>query len=411
MSRVKIGFKDFVKQKREKIFGSEGWNPIMAGVLIGLVNILSYIWVNKAFTVYTGFLNWGQHIYNVFELGSIAGVPKLVPLLEPTSVGNIGTILGAMFAAVLSNEFAIRKVGNKVELLEAITGGILMALGVSIAFGCNWGGFLSAITSWSLHGFAFLVGALIGGYIGLKYVSWKVEKVTSLEPITNVEKDSFKVRVEEHDMKTFTFPISALIIILALLITYYTIIGSPMIGGLFIGFTIGMILQRARFCFVTAFRDLFNGPENARALGIHKGIAIAILVGSIGVFALKYMGMVKGDIGVAPVYISNVIGSLIFTFGTILAGGCASGILWRAGEGHIKAWIALLTTVLTYPIFYQLLRPYLINYPRIFIPYFIGWVQAFIFMIAFVVLYIIFIYYLEYKYRVSKWRGDIYEIY
>uniref|UniRef100_A0A7J3ZK59 YeeE/YedE family protein n=1 Tax=Fervidicoccus fontis TaxID=683846 RepID=A0A7J3ZK59_9CREN len=408
MSRAKMGFKDFLEQRREKIFGSEGWNPVMAGALIGLVNILSYIWVNKPFTVYTGFLNWGQHIHNVFGLGSIAGIPKLAPLLEPTSVGDIGVILGAMFAAVLSNEFAIRKVGSKVELLEAIAGGVLMALGVSMAFGCNWGGFLSAITSWSLHGFAFLVGALIGGYIGLRYVSWKAEKVTSLEPIANTEKGSPKVVVEEHER---TFKASTVrtgirnvpaLTVLALLIAYYAIIGSPMIGGLFIGLTVGVILQRARFCFATAFRDLFNGPENARALGIHKGIAIAILVGSIGAFALKYKGMAKEGIGVAPVYMTNVVGGLIFTFGTILAGGCASGILWRAGEGHVRAWIAIVTTVLTYPIFYQLVRPHLSNYPRVFIPHFIGWVHAFTLMVVFVALYVAFVYYLEYRYRASK---------
>ena len=31
----------------------------------------------------------------------------------------------------------------------------------------------------------------------------------------------------------------------------------------------------------------------------------------------------------------------IFGVGMSLAGGCASGTLWRAGEGHIKLWVAL----------------------------------------------------------------------
>jgi len=82
-----------------------------------------------------------------------------------------------MIAATLANEFAVRRVSNKVEVFEAIAGGVLMALGVALAFGCNWGGFLSAITSWSLHGFAFLVGAIIGGYLGLRYVAWKAERI------------------------------------------------------------------------------------------------------------------------------------------------------------------------------------------------------------------------------------------
>jgi len=403
MVSKEIDFKDFIRQELEKIFGSKGWSPIIAGILIGLVNIVSYVWVKKPFTVYTGFLNWGQHIYSLIGLSSIAGVPKLIPLLEPTSVGDIGAIIGAMIAASLANEFAIRRISNRVEVFEAIAGGVLMALGVSLAFGCNWGGFLSAITSWSLHGFAFLVGALIGGYLGLKYVTWKAEKIMKeLEIVVSSSSEEFTQILSVSKARKSLGKYMALavaIVMLTLLIAYYASIGSPMVGGLFIGITIGILLQRARFCFATAFRDLFNGPENARALDIHKGIAIAILVGSTGVFALKFMGMVKEDIGVAPVHIINTVGGLLFTFGSVLAGGCASGILWRTGEGHIKAWIALLTTVLAYPIFSQLIRPYVASNPRIFIPYSIGWIQAFILMIIFITFYILSIYYLEYKYR------------
>ena len=404
MVSKEIDFKDFIRQELEKIFGSKGWSPIIAGILIGLVNIVSYVWVKKPFTVYTGFLNWGQHIYSLIGLSSIAGAPKLTPLLEPTSVGDIGTIIGAMIAASLANEFAIRRISNKVEVFEAIAGGVLMALGASLAFGCNWGGFLSAITSWSLHGFAFLVGALIGGYLGLKYVTWKAEKIMKeleIEIVGSSGEEFTQILSVSKARKSLGkyMALAVAIVMLTLLIVYYASIGSPMVGELFIGITIGILIQRARFCFATAFRDLFNGPENARALDIHKGIAIAILVGSTGVFALKFMGMVEEDIGVAPVHITNTVGGLLFTFGSVLAGGCASGILWRTGEGHIKAWIALLTTVLAYPIFFRLIRPYVAGNPRIFIPYSIGWIQAFIFMIIFITLYILSICYLEYKYR------------
>jgi hypothetical protein len=54
---IKIRFRDFVKQKYRRIFSNEGWDPIVAGILIGLINIVSYVWVKKPFTVYTGFLN------------------------------------------------------------------------------------------------------------------------------------------------------------------------------------------------------------------------------------------------------------------------------------------------------------------------------------------------------------------
>jgi len=190
--------------------------------------------------------------------------------------------------------------------------------------------------------------------------------------------------------------------ILLLLIIHYAATGNPMVGGLFIGIVVGMILQRARFCFATAFRDLFNGPENNRSLDIHKGIVIAIAVGSTGVFALKYMNMVDAKILVSPVSIANVAGGAIFTFGSILAGGCASGVLWRAGEGHARAWLAITSTVLTYPLFVAIItRPYLSGYPRIFLPYALGWAQAFIAMTVFLLLYLLSIY-LEYRYRAQS---------
>ncbi len=402
-----VTFGGFVKRKFKRAFGSEGWSPLAAGLLIGFVNVVSYVWVGKAFTVYTGFLNWGQHLYSLFGPRSVAGRPSAPPLLEPTSVGDIGAILGAMFAAILSGEFAIRKPSGWVDVLESVCGGFLMALGVSLAFGCNWGGFLSAITSWSLHGFAFLIGAIAGGYLGLKYVAWKAEHVAlrltlSAQPAAASAHAGGSRRTHSccvAFIDSRIAPPALAVALLALLIAHYAALGSPMAGGLLVGVTIGMILQRARFCFATAFRDLFNGPENARALSIQKGIIAAILSGSVGVFALKYMGIVKGGAGVAPVYVTNVLGGLVFTFGAILAGGCASGLLWRSGEGHVKAWIAMLTTVLAYPPISNLLRPLLSGYPAVFIPEAIGWVPAFAAIIAFAALYATFIHYLEYKYR------------
>lgn len=401
-------FRRFLEQKYRKAFGSEGWNPLAAGLLIGFVNVVSYVWVGKAFTVYTGFLNWGQHLYNLLGLGSVAGVPKLSPLLEPTSVGDIGAILGALLAASLSGEFAIRKPGGWVDVLESICGGLLMALGVALAFGCNWGGFLSAITSWSLHGFAFFAGALAGGYLGLRYVAWRAERVASrlaltIQQVEALARTSGSASGREHDCCTLLFnsrltpPVLAAAA-LALLLAHYAALGSSMAGGLLVGVMVGVILQRARFCFATAFRDLFNGPENARAINIHKGIVVAVLSGSIGVFALKYAGVVKEGAGVAPVYVTNVLGGLIFTFGSILAGGCASGLLWRTGEGHVKAWIAMLTTALAYPLLYNALRPLVAGYPAIFLPRSIGWVPAFAAMVAFAALYAALLYYLEFRY-------------
>lgn len=377
-----------------KVFGPEGWPVVVAGILIGLINIVSYVWVKKPFTIYTGFLNWGQHIYSLVGLGDLAGTPKAPPLLEPTSAGDIGLILGAMIAAILSKEFRLRGV-DRLGAVESIIGGVLMALGVSMAFGCNWGGFLSAITSWSLHGYAFLLGALVGGYLGQRYVLWRAEKTFRLELKADLLIGS--VNEKKHEANQYNVLLVIPLIIIALASIYYAYIGSHMIGGLLIGVTVGMILQRARFCFATAFRDLLRGPEALRAINIHKGIAVAMLTGATGVYALKYMGLADISINVSPVYITNVIGGAIFIFGATMVGGCASGILWRVGEGHLKALIGLISTVLAYPIFVNTVSKSLTKYPRIFIPGVIGWIAAYAIFIIFIATYLIFLFYQEYR--------------
>jgi uncharacterized membrane protein YedE/YeeE len=39
-------------------------------------------------------------------------------------------------------------------------------------------------------------------------------------------------------------------------------------------------------------------------------------------------------------WIGSLLGGAIFGIGMIFAGGCASGALWRMGEGHLKLWVA-----------------------------------------------------------------------
>ncbi|MEM0026990.1 MAG: YeeE/YedE thiosulfate transporter family protein [Ignisphaera sp.] len=396
-----ISFKKYLESNYfRKVFGSDGWPIVVAGILIGLINVVSYVWVKKPFTVYTGFLNWGQHIYSLLGLSSLADTPKTSPLLDPTSAGDIGAILGAMIAAILSNEFRLRGV-DRLGVIESIVGGVLMALGVSMSFGCNWGGFLSAITSWSLHGYAFLLGALAGGYLGQRYVLWRAEKTFRLESKVDLSIGSGYERKREAGQYGVLLVIPLTIIILASI--YYAYMKSYMIGGLLIGVTMGMILQRARFCFATAFRDLFGGPEALRAINIHKGIAVAMLVGATGVFALKYMGLADIWILVSPVYITNVIGGAIFIFGAIMVGGCASGILWRIGEGHLKALIGLISTVLAYPMFVNIISKRLVTYPRIFMPGAVGWIAAYAIFIIFISIYLMLLLYQEY--RLQRERG------
>lgn len=69
-------------------------------------------------------------------------------------------------------------------------------------------------------------------------------------------------------------------------------------------------------------------------------LLIAISIQSIGVFALIQAGLIEFSAGAFP-WVATILGSFIFGIGIILAGGCATGTWYRAGEGLIGSWIAL----------------------------------------------------------------------
>lgn len=110
-----------------------------------------------------------------------------------------------------------------------------------------------------------------------------------------------------------------------------------MVTGLLIGIIFGFVLQRARFCMTGGFRDIYM----TRSFTMLYAFLIAISVQSIGVFILvkgDYLSISTGSISL----LGSIGGSLLFGIGIVLAGGCATGTWYRAAEGLIGSWIALI---------------------------------------------------------------------
>lgn len=108
------------------------------------------------------------------------------------------------------------------------------------------------------------------------------------------------------------------------------------------GIAFGFILQKSKFCFTAAFRD----PYLIGGTSISKALLISIAITTIGFTAIKYSSFVKGQEIPGQEFIVNVsfavvIGGILFGIGMVLAGGCASGILMRTGEGFQTQMVAL----------------------------------------------------------------------
>jgi hypothetical protein len=103
------------------------------------------------------------------------------------------------------------------------------------------------------------------------------------------------------------------------------------------GFGMGFVMQRARLCFARAFREPFMTAEGEMTKAIILALALAIPIGAV-LFDKKVMDPYVAI--PATFWLGSFLGGLIFGIGMIFAGGCASGALWRMGEGHLKLWVA-----------------------------------------------------------------------
>ena len=344
-----------------KLFDKQ-WPMWVGGLLFGVLNVFMFAF-EKAWSVADGVRNWGNWFFNSVEVTEITIIN---PHLYSTSILNFGIIAGALASALLAKQFQVRSAPTR-ELSKAIIGGTLMGIGASLSFGCNIGGFFSAISALSMSGVAMMGGLMIGSLIGLKLLVWEI---TYLSPSASpVSKDVLRKQKKNQ-------PLLGVIILLVgilLAVVYDELDYSIRSGFLIFGLVIGIIMQRTRFCFVRAFREPFMTGDG----GASKAVALAVIISVIGFSILKWSDMKDWEAQVfAGFWFGSLVGGIIFGIGMSLTGGCASGTLWRAGEGHIKLWIALIAFALSGSYFREWLAisgwSMKLGEP-LFIPDLIGW--------------------------------------
>jgi len=92
-----------------------------------------------------------------------------------------------------------------------------------------------------------------------------------------------------------------------------------------------------------------------------------------------------------------IIGGVIFGFGMTIAGGCTVGASWRAGEGHVKLWLALIGIIITAPLTAEYIKPAFLNLlpaelkQAIFLPDHFTYLGAIIIMLLILLLWYVFV--------------------
>jgi uncharacterized membrane protein YedE/YeeE len=115
------------------------------------------------------------------------------------------------------------------------------------------------------------------------------------------------------------------------------------------GLGFGFVLQRSRFCFASAFRDLFLLGDARVMKGIIAGLAVA--TAGFAVVMARFVpepgfGGLPPGATILPLGVHTLLGGVLFGIGMVLAGGCTSGSLYRAGEGYVGSMVALVGIML-----------------------------------------------------------------
>ncbi|GAA0672750.1 YeeE/YedE family protein [Natronoarchaeum mannanilyticum] len=104
-----------------------------------------------------------------------------------------------------------------------------------------------------------------------------------------------------------------------------------------VGIGLGVFLQKGRFCFVNAFRDFFAYKDSRVTKGVLAATLLTMIFWGIAYQLGYYQGFWTPRWG-----LTGLIGGFVFGVGMTYAGGCASGTLYRAGEGYLQFWLTLL---------------------------------------------------------------------
>src|SRR5689334_15751481 len=310
------------------VLASRAWPVWGAAILVATVNVFLFAF-DRPWTASDGLRNWGDWVLT--GLGVVRRTDLLPPWLYSGSLLNLGVLLGGAAAALCAREFAIR-VPAPGELAKGAAGGVLMGIGATLAFGCNIGGFFSAVSALSLAGFAMMLGLGLGAFLGLRYLLWE----TTRHPRWSRGRARSSTRRPGAAQPRVGMAVLALLLAAPFA---YAAAGHPQRGVFLVfGAVLGVVFQRSRFCLVRAFREPFmtGDAEHTRAA------ALALVVSTLGFAILKFTDLKdRGDWVFAAAGVGGLLGGTLFGIGMTLAGGCGAGSIWRAGEGQVKLWAAV----------------------------------------------------------------------
>jgi uncharacterized membrane protein YedE/YeeE len=129
-------------------------------------------------------------------------------------------------------------------------------------------------------------------------------------------------------------PATLAMVVLPVLAAWWS--GSWFLTAIPVGFLFGFLLQKGDLCGSSAMSEVLLFKDARKLLGLW----IAIVVSMVGFAVIERLGWVT--LKPKPLlWASWIVGGAIFGAGTVLAGGCISGCLYKAGGGNLNSMAAV----------------------------------------------------------------------
>jgi uncharacterized membrane protein YedE/YeeE len=152
---------------------------------------------------------------------------------------------------------------------------------------------------------------------------------------------------DDNDKKGRFWAFSIVALLLIISIWYYAVdpVYVYIVAYMWFGFSYGVLQQWGRFCFASAWRDLIG----LRVTRMFVGIMVALAVFGFLMAILEVVNL--STFHAAPLGAHELYGGIIFGLGMVLAGGCATGTLYKTGEGNMTSAVALFGIIFSQAIF------------------------------------------------------------
>jgi uncharacterized membrane protein YedE/YeeE len=194
-----------------------------------------------------------------------------------------------------------------------------------------------------------------------------------------------------------SFGIIAVLLLIAFILSSNTSNSTAPIS-LLIGISLGLLLERGRFCFFCIFRDGIEDKNTTPLLSV----LVAIATGSIGYSIIfgQFLPDTSTDrlppvAHIGPVSWVLVLSAFTFGIGMALSGACISGHLYRLGQGYLRAIPALIGTLGGFVLAFLTWNWFYLNAisdaPTIWLPHYIGYSGSLILTLAILLVLAIFL--------------------